>query len=473
MHPFHSSVLVASNDPTVSYIGIGDEEPDEEPGEESDEERTAHRLTYDPTEKTWTFAFHEACWQVLLRQVTSLSALPHKPQEIGENLFKLLYCLPRDDKGRFVRHHNFGDAIKLWHPPPTLWELRYRSDPGQFPWYERSIQAEPKMHGIHPGLPSPSSPSSPSSLCLPFPLHRSSDRFSRMPNEVNFMVFELLDSSDFCNLRLGSKAVANITRPSFLPMSFWASRFWADKEMAFASFTYDPISCFSQINWKELYFQLRQALSDTSEGGHVRNLSRIWTCIRHPARSLVPMLTQLPGLGETKSSFLGHQTVKRGSQFQGHLCHRFQSKSDGLGVRVLGTSQVLFSPQGSQATFLEIRVSFLTFYGVVFICGLRVLAGDEMSSMTDISRSGIIVPQTEVSLSVSRHQYLDSIVVASSISGIVGLGFRISDNSGKSLLKTAGMMSDLPDGTGLATLEPERGFRLCGAVVGLDVSSTL
>jgi hypothetical protein len=132
---------------------------------------------------------------------------------------------------------------------------------------------------------------------------------------------------------------------------------------------------------------------------------------------------------------------------------------------------VLFPSYNPTCEFFEIRLSFITFNRAIYVCGLRVLVGNEGSSIAEVSRVGFTRPETEIGLYVAPHEHLRSIVVASSLVSIVGLGICIRDASGETLLRTAGEMIDLPDGVGLATLEASPGSQLSGLVVGLDVSS--
>ncbi|KAK7431652.1 hypothetical protein QQZ08_001871 [Neonectria magnoliae] len=64
---------------------------------------------------------------------------------------------------------------------------------------------------------------------------------------------------------------------------------------------------------------------------------------------------------------------------------------------------------------------------------------------------------------------LRGIQVASSISGIVGLRFKLENVADYASWKTAGIVENPPDGVGVATLEPRAGFQVSGAIIGLDV----
>jgi hypothetical protein len=100
---------------------------------------------------------------------------------------------------------------------------------------------------------------------------------------------------------------------------------------------------------------------------------------------------------------------------------------------------------------------------------MRFYERSEMNGITEISRVGYIVPQTEVHVLVGSNHRLTSMRVAASASGIVGLSFLIENGTNTAAWKNVGVVTDPPDGVGVATMEPKNGSQLCGAIIGFDV----
>jgi hypothetical protein len=82
-----------------------------------------HALHYSPT--SWTFAFHNACWEVLLEQLEgSLAPSPLDLNRIAQRLFNLFYCLPWG-RSSFslaaqLAAHDFGGATRFWESPQNI-----------------------------------------------------------------------------------------------------------------------------------------------------------------------------------------------------------------------------------------------------------------------------------------------------------------------------------------------------------------
>jgi hypothetical protein len=140
-----------------------------------------------------------------------------------------------------------------------------------------------------------------------------------------------------------------------------------------------------------------------------------------------------------------------------------------IGIRSFGFQSLLFPFQNLETEF-ELSISRIMFDGTEYICGLRISKPCHVGLRTEISRAGYILPQSEVHISISPQHRLSGIRVAISASGIVGLGFNLEDKIGHVTQKAVGIMKDLPEGVGVATLGPRTGFQLSGVIVGLDVS---
>ncbi|KAF5004172.1 hypothetical protein FDECE_9310 [Fusarium decemcellulare] len=248
----------------------------------------AARLGYTSCSKSWAFAFHDACWTILLVQITALMGRPQEPQRVAEHLFNLILCLPWDHDRPRSSTHDFGGALQFW----TRWPMAapvLPGSPGHEPW--AFLFADPCAFSITPSaIPFLDATNSPPVLVKAY-----GDCFSRIPLEINHLLFSLLESSDLSSFRLSCRTAACLAKPNHLPESFWASRFAVDKEMGFFSLSigYDgTLPPISNTDWRALYFNIKHSLRNRTDTGGVRNRRRIWHSICHLTRYLVPMLNQ-------------------------------------------------------------------------------------------------------------------------------------------------------------------------------------
>lgn len=443
---FDGSALLASSDHDASYMS-------------PEHELTWHYLNYSPPTGTWTFAFHEACWQ-LLHQKVSLSRDSHaEPQRIAELLFRLLYCLPYDRFKVPCPNHEFAGALNFWKSPLNLPGPRsfFLADPSTLT-LGSAAQATKDVSEL---------PHTTSGFQV------SDDIFARLSPEIVHLVIAMAESTDFCNLRLSSKFVSKLTSPDHLPQHFWKSRFSVDKEMGF--FPFDHELCRQpnpKLNWRKLYLDLKCNLRDETETGHTRNRRRIWLCLDVVARPLMSLLDQNLCLQD-------RQSVEQDVVSQRYELGQFlrtptiedapDSIPSEMGARSYGYEYIIFGPRilGIES---RISVSRIRFDGTYYISGMRVSKRSNVSSFKEISRVGYIVIHSEVDLHLGPHHRLTEMRVAASASGITGITFCIDGGTDAIVWKNIGVVTDLPDGVGLATLKPKINSRLCGAIIGFDVS---
>ncbi|RSL49429.1 hypothetical protein CEP54_012455 [Fusarium duplospermum] len=242
--------LRASHNPDVFYA-------------DSPRDLKSYDLRYSDSNKSRTFIFHESCWQILLSQLESLTDQPKEPRQIAGILFDLLFCLPRDRFHVSFPAHDFGGALEICSSPqglPQRWKFLL-ADPNAFRTYLLSdgLDAIPDLFQSCSG--------------------DTQDFFSQSPLEVNHLIFNFLPSQDLCNLRLSSRKIASIAKPTLLPQSFWASRFAIDKEMNFFAlqeYLSEPQN--SRNDWQLLYVRIRRTLRDKAVTGHLRNQRQVWKC---------------------------------------------------------------------------------------------------------------------------------------------------------------------------------------------------
>lgn len=182
-------ILLAPSDEALSYL--------EAPAEGLD----SHYLNYNMD--TWTFAFHNACWKLLLDQLSTLEVSPlRESDQIGQHLFNFLHCLPSDRHTVSFPAHDFGGARQFWTSPTRI------ADSWTFLLAEPNISCFAPSQRIH----------QPSAVYSPWvsqfaALVESQDPFVRQPQEVMFMVVDEVSSLDLCNLRLVSRSIASVRCP--------------------------------------------------------------------------------------------------------------------------------------------------------------------------------------------------------------------------------------------------------------------
>ncbi|UPK96170.1 hypothetical protein LCI18_007105 [Fusarium solani-melongenae] len=236
--------------------------------------------------------------------------------------------------------------------------------------------------------------------------------------------------------------------------SFWASRFAIDKEMNFFALQeYLSKSVSPKNDWRLLYVCIRSTLRDSAVTGHLRNRRRTWQCVGH-TQCLIPLLDQTRSIRLSNS--LAPELVSQGY-------------STGQVARgVVRADSLLFRVVGYEAKTIQISVSSITFDCAEYVSGMRVFYSSGTDSITELCRAGLIMPYSEGSIIIPPNVQLIGVQVASSISGIVGLGFLLQDGDGPTIQRTTGTINSPPEGVGVAALRPRVGHKLSGLLIGLD-----
>lgn len=441
------NVLVAPGDSSHSYL-------------ESLDGLEHHTLKY--CLESWTYAFHDACWEVLLMQLSRASTRPSQDLDlIGRHLFNLLHCLPSDRRSITFPAHDFGGAFRFWNNPLDI--------PGDW----RFLWAEPKVPCFAPTRPVHRPfHDDPTVSFDPLPSSDSCDCFARLPSNVIFSIINSLSSADLCSSRQSSRTLATLTAPGYLPQSFWRSRFLQDKELGFLCPTQRSSSLSRGIDWEELYHVVKVELNNMSETGHLRNRSRVWCSLRHLTNCLAPLLDQKFSLlpPDASDQHLTTQGYVLGHVVRGYARHDSKTAGSprGVGSRLLGVNHIFFDFQFPEAATFEIKVSFLVFNCVAYVCGLRYLRQDGSRCGLEISRIGLIIPSAETALEVDSRDHLSGIRVATTLEGVIGLAF-IFNRDGAEKQVSVGVVKHLPQTAGLATLRPQSGRKIAGVEVGFDV----
>ncbi|KAF4336742.1 hypothetical protein FBEOM_9372 [Fusarium beomiforme] len=386
--------------------------------------------------------FHQSCWPILLDQMYLMSGRRYDTQQILRVLFDLIQSLPMN--GSWTSYLCHEDEHAVWHGPtngvPEGWEY-LSADPSRILIDQAQDQFlhEEGLDVIDMGT--------------------STDCFSKLSTELNHHITTFLDTKSFCNLRLSSRIIATLTRPRDLPQTFWASRFSGNHEMGFF-----PLNRKKNSSWRELYFNLRHTLHDTSEEGHVRNGQRIWQCISHITPCMISMLRQQLVLQdsaslETDLATNGLEATQSTQAFKGSACVR---PSDG--IRVTGYKYLNLQPWTQGTEELRISVSRINLDKMDYISGFRVFTEEG----TEVSRVGLIQPDSEVHLSRTSYEEIIAIKVAVTFGGIVALGLQIRDLLGTITMESVGELGEPADYVGITTLEPQNSDDVCGLLLGFD-----
>ncbi|KAH7169296.1 hypothetical protein DER46DRAFT_635251 [Fusarium sp. MPI-SDFR-AT-0072] len=290
-------------------------------------------------------------------------------------------------------------------------------------------------------------------------LRASSDCFSKLSTELNHCAIDFLDSRSFCNLRLSSTTIANLTKPSDLSQTFWASRFSGDHEMNFF-----PVDHNRTETWRNLYFNLKHSLNDTSTTGHMRNRQRIWNGLENITPCMISMLRQRPRLESTARCreelvSLGYEMTQKTQGLKGVPC-----TNPSEGIQVVGSRYLNLRLGGLGNEEMRILVSRVYLDKRDYICGFRARKPDG----TENFRIGLIQPDAETHFSLRSSDQVVAVHVATTFGGIVGLAFRIKDELGGVSWKLVGKV-DKPDvHVGIKMLEPKNGPYISGLLLGLD-----
>ncbi|KAF5964074.1 hypothetical protein FCOIX_13579 [Fusarium coicis] len=282
----------------------------------------------------------------------------------------------------------------------------------------------------------------------------SSDLFSKLATELNHCIINLLDNVSLCSLRLASRAVANLSKPAELPQTFWASRFNYGREMSFF-----PMQHARTETWRDLYFNVKYALRDTSKTGHMLNRRRIWNGLMMITPYLVAMLDQRTRLDETAR--LREELVSLG--------YEMTQKTQGFGGDPGANPSGIIHVRGSR--YLKLRlggawISVTTGWidGRPYILGFRVRRRDH----TDKFRIGLINVNTETEFLIKPSDRVIAVKVATTFGGIVGLAFRIRNELGGVDWKIVGKVDKPDDYVGITLLKPQNGPYISGLLFGLD-----
>lgn len=422
-----------------------------------------HRYDVTPNARGSIFLFHEACWVLLLEQVNAFQSgntLPN-PGQVAQQLFNLLHCLPTDQNRRAripIFSYSFSWAA------PSIPAFRPSQRQLSLPWHTSSPPISGTTSSAGKGSP---------------------DWFAGLPSEIVLMVANVLSVPDLCNVRLSSRTWAYLTAPNSLPQSFWRSRFALDREMGYLGVAFQVGDGKGHestgYDWRGLYLDVRHALRNPAASWHFYNRERIWRELHRFTDCLVLLVEQLRSLQQFHlvKKELKSLRYEIGRVVQGRPWHDIDLSEEprNVGFRLFGMDYMLLDLPASEATctVVEIRVSFITYDSIRYLCGLRVLERRRDGPVSDgleSGRTGLVVPSSETILRRSAKDSLTGIRVASSISGIVGIAFCFRGEGGHESILSAGVIQDLPEGVGIGTLRPREGRRAVGMTVGFDVSTT-
>jgi hypothetical protein len=364
-------------------------------------------------------------------------------EETLQVLFDFVQSMPRN--GSWVSYLCHEDEEALWYAPtedvPEGWQF-LNADPGTILTDQRQHRfLDEGTHRINT-------------------LGASSECFSKLSTELNHYMIAFLDTVSFCNLRLSSRTIANLTKPEDLPQAFWASRFSDGREMDFF-----PVGHSTTETWRGLYFNLKHSLHDTSTRGHMRNRRRIWNCVGNITPCMISMLHQQPLLQDTahleqEVAINKLELTQRTQGFKGAPCG-----NPSEGIRVTGSRYLNLRPRSVQTKTLSISASKLNLDKREYISGFRIFKqdGDEIAPI------GVFEPDAETHFSFGSSDNVIAVHVAVTFGGIVGLAFRVKDAFGGLSWRTVGKVDKPDEYVGIRMLKPQNGGYISGLLLGLDV----
>jgi hypothetical protein len=416
------------------------------------------------------FAFHQTCWTILLTRITPTvpgqAVAPDEIASLAANLYHILFSLA-GDRGRFLNPaHDYGGA---WLPHPNfgviyavpeddLWPVDpslLSEDPGKASICSNPPQKWLTNYGQIQGFNSPG------------------DFFTRLPGETRMAIITRLGSIDLCSLRLASRAMASISSPTHLPLSFWYSRFGPSFEMGF--YMGGSLPAPSSRDWRALYGQIRSCLTKPHKSfkyGALWNRRRIWNVLGSLSITLESLLEGLPAK-QASQNYAALLSFKRG---MAAAIHRISDENPAGPTTTFTFSwNVEDTFAQNQIKFIypiEISTSFIHFDGHAYVCGIRATTS---SPNITISQVGLTRPTTQQSVYLENGQEITKVRVLCSAMGAVGLSLFIqpvgSENTSLGLWHSFGITgkSNIP----LGTAELESSTRILGLALEFDVCPIL
>ncbi|PYI09436.1 hypothetical protein BO78DRAFT_308434 [Aspergillus sclerotiicarbonarius CBS 121057] len=219
---------------------------------------------FDESTGHWTFAFHAACWEILLQRIPpAASNIPR----ISAILHDILYCTAWDGYCFLRPGHDFGGAAQFQrafsNPVRNMIDRGYAhllASPSRLPTLKDVVRPVETRNDL-PGI------------IQRFAI--TNDIFSRLPVELLSAVLTCLPSSSVGYLRLASRSVASATRPTSLPQHFWRSRFLPSFEMGFAL----PIETDGHQDWRGAYFAIKAAINHSQGSEKLKSRRRVWNIV--------------------------------------------------------------------------------------------------------------------------------------------------------------------------------------------------
>ncbi|CCT69595.1 uncharacterized protein FFUJ_05493 [Fusarium fujikuroi IMI 58289] len=380
------------------------------------------------------FFIHQACWSIYRDQMFLNSERRYDTEQILQALFDFIQSMPSNSDGwiSYLRHQN----------EPAVFLATFAGYPG----YWDFLKADPSIAVTHPNS------------------HRfvdggtygtqaSSDVFSSLSTELNYCVINFLNTVSFCNLRLASTTIANLSKPGDIPQAFWASRFTRDHEMNFFPMEHD-----STETWRDLYFNLKYSLKDSSTTGHMRNRLWIWKGLDKITPYIIAILQQRPCLKDTAQ--LREHIASEGYE----LTHKIQGFEGVPGTNPSGGIRVTGSRYLNLRGGAWISVTRGSIDGRQYILGFRVQRRDGKEKL----RIGLINTNKETTFFIGETDQVIALKVATTFGGIVGLAFRIKDKLSGVDWKVVGKVGALDDYVGIKILKPQNGRYVSGLLLGLD-----
>ncbi|KAK2794439.1 hypothetical protein FQN50_009909 [Emmonsiellopsis sp. PD_5] len=399
--------ITACNDYDVSYTDLA-------PAYES----------YSPlyrSDSFWAFPIHDVCWHMIRQSTSNLADNPNSV--IARHLFYILFCTPCNDRHQFSPGHDFGGAAQFQGRIADSLHLRRSNpyyyincDPSTLEDTTSALNAKGTMYLGTKRLEHPQN------------THTDDSRFERLPVEIIHLIFELLSTSDVCNIRLVSRRLADVAMMEELPQSFWRSRFSPDREMGFASVFLSHHSTLRDTSWKDKYLSFQAALRIPNRFPSTRNRQRIWALAR-PLSGLIEAIiqnNQSQKTGPTSDDFspsaMDHvpSHIQAGKVLQSEISLAPHDQLLQFGCRELSMQSIRWQTLTAFRSY-RLGISVASFHRDKYISGLRIIPQDDQQPLALGLSIGLIDKTSESIIEVTSPDVLEGFDIAVKESGICGL----------------------------------------------------
>lgn len=376
------------------------------------------------TSSTCVYPFHDACWQLLLAMLPSVSV----QEVVAQPLFEILFTTECPDSSFFQFGHDYGGAARFQIPHAN----------GSSPWcfFLANPFTIPELTTLldHTSTFSNAAPLAfPESGLPTVAVWNSVDLFATFPLEIIVLILSCLPSRDVANFRLASRAIADVSTVSRLGQSFWESRFAPGLELDFIC----PGRS-RHCDWRLYYLKIKDWLPHNPG---LRNRRRLWKLLQPVAGSVnvsldprrktlgIPADLNLSTLMDIVGKDQGSLMLTH--HIGGESISKYHGEQLSFGCRQMDhRAAIIPSPllaARAPSSNWSYGVSLVTFNGREYVSSLRFIS-QSLEQDEHECRSGIgyLLPPKESRFQFQDDEAISGIEVAVCASGVVGIKFLVT-----------------------------------------------